>query len=166
MSRSIRRLAGSLLRKPNTHSHCILRKILILISTGSGWGARRLDIGLNLHHQALLLLCVCKCEKRRLRGNAFNNICMLLRCSHMQLVRFYKYGSDHHCKSLCRAVGIGGHGGPCPPIICTNMPPLQKKKKKKKLKKKLCVPPPPQKFMCAPPPPICNCFLRACYACS
>ena len=63
---------------PNAHRQSILvthiravfrtysRKALILISTGSGWGARRLDIGLNLHHQALLLLCVCKCEKRRL----------------------------------------------------------------------------------------------------
>ena len=71
-SRSIRRLTGSLLRKPIlvTHIHTVFRtcsrKVLILISTGSGWGARRLDIGLNLHHQALLLLCVWKCEKRRL----------------------------------------------------------------------------------------------------
>ena len=77
MSRSIRRLAGSLLRKPIlvTHIRTVLRtysrKVLILISTGSWWEARRLDIGLNLHHQALLLLCVCKCEKRRLRRNAF-----------------------------------------------------------------------------------------------
>ena len=77
MSRSIRRLAGSLLRKPIlvTHIRTVLRtysrKVLILISTGSWWEAIRLDIGLNLHHQALLLLCVCKCEKRRLRRNAF-----------------------------------------------------------------------------------------------
>ena len=60
-----------LLRKPITHIHLFEKSINILISTGSGWGARRLDIGLNLHHQALLLLCVCKCEKRRLRRNAF-----------------------------------------------------------------------------------------------
>ena len=66
------------LRKPLlvTHIHTVFRtysrkSINILISTGSGWGARRLDIGLNLQHQALLLLCVCKCEKRRLRRNAF-----------------------------------------------------------------------------------------------
>ena len=77
MSRSIGRLAGSLLRKPIlvTHIRTVLRtysrKVLILISAGSWWEARRLDIGLNLHHQALLLLCVCKCEKRRLRRNAF-----------------------------------------------------------------------------------------------
>ena len=30
----------------------------------------------------------------------FNNTCMLLRCSHMQLVRLFKYGSDHHCKLI------------------------------------------------------------------
>ena len=73
MSRSIRKLTGSLLRKPIlvTHIYLFEKSINILISTGSGWGARRLDIGLNLHHQALLLLCVCKCEKRRLRRNAF-----------------------------------------------------------------------------------------------
>ena len=64
-------LTGSLLRKPITHIHLFEKSINILISTGSGWGARRLIIGLNLHHQALLLLCVCKCEKRRLRRNAF-----------------------------------------------------------------------------------------------
>ena len=106
MSRSIRRLAGSLLRKPIlvTHIRTVLRtysrKVLILISAGSWWEARRLDIGLNLHHQALLLLYV----NARIEGSdemLFNNICMLLRCSHMQLVRLYKYGSDHHCKSLC-----------------------------------------------------------------
>ena len=102
MSRSIRRLTGSLLRKPIlvTHIHLFEKSINILISTGSGWGARCLDIGLNLHHQALLLLCVCKCEKRRLRRMFFNDTCMLLRCSHMQLVRLYKYGSDHHCKKI------------------------------------------------------------------
>ena len=27
-------------------------------------------------------------------------LCMLLRCSHMQLVRLFKYRSDHHCKLI------------------------------------------------------------------
>ena len=64
--------AGSLLQKPIlvTHIRTVLRtysrKVLILISTVSGC----LDIGQNLHHQALLLLCV------------------------------HKYGSDHHCKLI------------------------------------------------------------------
>ena len=56
-------------------------------------------------------------------------------------IRIQRYGLVivhlHDC--LGRAVGIGGHGGPCPPIICTNMPhppPPQKKKKKKKIAKK------------------------------
>ena len=37
-----------------------------------------------------------------------------------------------------RPVGIGGHGGPCPPNnLHKNAPPPPKKKKKKKIKKKM-----------------------------
>ena len=46
----------------------------------------------------------------------------------------------------------GARGGPCPPIICTNM--RYCSLQRSVILKKLCVPPQSvKKFMCAPPPP-------------